>query len=113
MLSNDETRRVSTAGCQFGPGGAATSVPGTTPDGHAPGQWPAELQELKADREAATARTRAEIRHRFHTALAAVRVILDDQPTPRTVRTAGRHICMAVTFLADDIARAKAEERDR
>ncbi|MGW4691963.1 hypothetical protein ACWEO1_06245 [Kitasatospora cineracea] len=85
-----------------------TSVPSDGHDGHVPGRWPSALQRMQAEREAATARHRDETKARFHNVLNGVRDILDDQPTPRTVRAAGRRLCAAVTLLADDVAKHKA-----
>lgn len=80
-----------------------------TPGRHdrAPGAWPAALQTMKAVREADAPQFSDETRARFLTVLDGARSILNDQPTPRTVRAAGRRLCTAVTLLADDIAKQK------
>ncbi len=74
-----------------------------------PGTWPTRLQELKAAREADAPQLSDETRARFLTVLGGVRDILNDQPTPRTVRAAGRRLCAAVSLLADDVAARKQD----
>lgn len=65
-----------------------------------PGQWPAGCKPPTAD---VWQRLQAE-RARRELALAAIQAELDEQPTPRAVRSAGRRWCRLITVLADDIA---------
>lgn len=42
-------------------------------------------------------------RARFHIVLSTIQAMLEEQPSPRTVRSTSRRICNAITLLADDI----------
>lgn len=86
-----------------------TTLPSDGHEGHVPGRWPSALQRMQAAREAHPPQFTDETRTRFLTVLGGAREILDDQPSPRTVRAAGRRLCAAITLLADDVATQKQD----
>lgn len=81
-----------------------------TPEQH-PGDWPvprshtARLAENHPDAN--------ETRARFHIVLGTVRAMLEEQPSERATRTAGRRICAAISLLADDVATNKRRGGDQ
>ncbi|MDH6122036.1 hypothetical protein ABH930_006372 [Kitasatospora sp. GAS204A] len=80
-----------------------------TPEQH-PSDWP--VPRSHAARTALLTETHPdanETRARFHIVLGTVRAMLEEQPSDRAARAAGRRICAAVTALADDVAKAKRE----
>lgn len=71
---------------------------------HRPGQWPAELDRMRASRHQRERVNRPKILYsQFREAVAA---ILADQPSPRCVRTAAHRLITEITFMSGDAIRA-------
>ncbi|MDX3235685.1 hypothetical protein PV392_08290 [Streptomyces sp. ME03-5709C] len=68
-----------------------------------PGQWPVPRTELPEPESDPVRRGTAEAA-RFHITLGSIRAALEEQPTPGTVRSAGRRWLAAVTQLIDEVA---------
>lgn len=75
------------------------------------GEWPIPRSrpELHLARLAETHPNAGETRARHHIVIGAIRAILEDQPSPRTVRSASRRLCNSIVQLAAEVAEAKRE----
>ncbi|MDH6141012.1 hypothetical protein P3T35_003025 [Kitasatospora sp. GP30] len=87
---------------QSRPSGTAATIPA--------GQWP--IPRSRAARTARLAETHPganETRARFHVVLGSLKAMLEDEPSERAARSAGRRICAAVAQLTDEVAISKRE----
>ncbi|WP_345699142.1 hypothetical protein [Kitasatospora terrestris] len=84
-----------------------TSVPSEANKSHVPGSWPRGCKRTPVGDEA-WMRYEAERASR-EVFLGVVRADLEQQPSPRAVRAAGRRWCTAIVALADDVAKQKQE----
>ena len=67
---------------------------------HQPGRWPAQLDQMRADRQQRERENRPLILHsQFRDAVAT---ILADQPSPRCIRTTAHRLIAEITFMSGD-----------